>query len=63
MLFGGRCWSGRCRRCFRHLTEKLDTAVYMASMEKLVELSGVRLILTTDDFAPVLLGSKVWLAK
>lgn len=52
--FWGAMVVGAVPSMFPTLTEKLDAAVYMESMEKLVELSGVRLILTTDAFAPLL---------
>jgi acyl-CoA synthetase (AMP-forming)/AMP-acid ligase II len=39
---------------FPTLTEKLDPAIYMSNMATLVEHSGTRAILTSDDFAPQL---------
>jgi acyl-CoA synthetase (AMP-forming)/AMP-acid ligase II len=54
--FWGAMLLGAVPSMFPTLTEKLDAAVYMDSMKKLVELSGVRFILTTDEFAPQLAG-------
>jgi len=36
---------------FPTLTEKLDPVIYMRSIAELVALSGVRAVITTDDFA------------
>jgi acyl-CoA synthetase (AMP-forming)/AMP-acid ligase II len=52
--FWGAMLVGAVPSMFPTLTEKLDAAVYMDNMEELVELSRVRLILTTNDFAPLL---------
>jgi acyl-CoA synthetase (AMP-forming)/AMP-acid ligase II len=54
--FWGVMQVGAVPSMFPTLTEKLDPAVYMSSMEELVRLSGARLILTTEEFAPVLAG-------
>lgn len=53
-LFWGALAVGAVPSMFPTLTEKLDPAVYMANMAELVRFSGVRAILTTDDFAPQL---------
>lgn len=52
--FWGALLIGAVPSMFPPLTEKLDPVVYMDSMAQLVELSDVRAILTTDDFAPQL---------
>jgi len=52
--FWGAMLVGAVPSMFPTLTEKLDAAVYLDNMEELVELSRVRLILTTNDFAPLL---------
>ncbi|MBZ0294591.1 MAG: AMP-binding protein, partial [Anaerolineae bacterium] len=52
--FWGALWIGAIPSMFPTLTEKLDPAIYMRSMAELVQLSGVRAVLTTDDFAPQL---------
>lgn len=52
--FWGALLLGAIPSMFPTLTEKLDPALYMDSMERLVALSGVRAIVTTDEFAPQL---------
>lgn len=52
--FWGALWIGAVPSMFPTLTEKLDPAIYMASMRELVERSDVRAILTTDEFTPAL---------
>ena len=54
--FWGALAIGAIPSMFPTLTEKLDPLIYQTSMEKLVSHSGVRLVLTTDDFAPQLAG-------
>jgi len=49
--FWGALLLGAIPSMFPTLTEKLDPALYMASMAELVNLSQVRAVLTTDDFA------------
>ena len=53
-LFWGALLAGAVPSMFPTLTEKLDPAIYMRSMAELVRFSGVRAILTTDEFAPEL---------
>ncbi len=52
--FWGAMLLGAMPSMFPTLTEKLDPAVYMNNMRELVQLSGVRVVLTTDEFAPLL---------
>ncbi len=52
--FWGALLIGAIPSMFPTLTEKLDPAIYMANMTELVALSGVRAVLTTDEFAPAL---------
>ena len=52
--FWGALRVGAMPSMFPTLTEKLDPAIYMGSMAELVALSGVRAVLTTDEFAPQL---------
>jgi len=52
--FWGAMLIGAIPSMFPTLTEKLDPEIYMANMTELVALSGVRAVLTTDDFAPML---------
>lgn len=52
--FWGALLIGAIPSMFPTLTEKLDRDIYMNSMAELVNLSDVRAILTTDDFAPEL---------
>jgi len=52
--FWGALLMGAIPSMFPTLTEKLDRDVYMAQMNTLVARSGVRLIFTSDAFAPVL---------
>jgi fatty-acyl-CoA synthase len=52
--FWGALLLGAIPSMFPTLTEKLDPAIYMQNMAELVSLSGIRAILTTDDFAPTL---------
>ncbi|HEX2620266.1 MAG TPA: class I adenylate-forming enzyme family protein, partial [Phototrophicaceae bacterium] len=69
--FWGAMLLGAVPSMFPTLTEKLDPAIYMQNMSELVKFSGVRCILTTDDFAPTLAakvpcpvyGSKTLLAS
>lgn len=49
--FWGALLIGAIPSMFPTLTEKLDRTIYMSNMSELVELSDVRAILTTDDFA------------
>lgn len=49
--FWGALLIGAIPSMFPTLTEKLDRDIYMNSMSELVELSTVRAILTTDEFA------------
>jgi fatty-acyl-CoA synthase len=61
--FWGAMLMGAIPSMFPTLTEKLDAEIYMQSMAKLVEISGVRAVLTSDDFAPILsehVGCKVY---
>ncbi len=53
-LFWGAMLVGAIPSMFPTLTEKLDPQIYMRNMGELVRLSGVRAVLTTDDFAPTL---------
>lgn len=52
--FWGAMLIGAIPSMFATLTEKLDPEIYMANMTELVALSGVRAVLTTDEFAPKL---------
>ena len=54
--FWGALAIGAIPSMFPTLTEKLDPEIYKSSMAKLVSHSGVRLVLTSDDFAPQLAG-------
>lgn len=54
--FWGALAIGAIPSMFPTLTDKLDPEIYMQSMAELVRLSGVKAILTTDDFAPHLAG-------
>ncbi|MCB8986529.1 MAG: AMP-binding protein [Ardenticatenaceae bacterium] len=53
-LFWGALQAGAVPSMFPTLTEKLDPAIYLRNLAELVRFSGVRAILTTDDFAPEL---------
>ncbi|RMG83548.1 MAG: fatty acyl-AMP ligase, partial [Chloroflexi bacterium] len=53
-LFWGAMLVGAIPSMFPTLTEKLDPQIYMRNMGELVRLSGVRAVLTTDEFAPTL---------
>jgi acyl-CoA synthetase (AMP-forming)/AMP-acid ligase II len=52
--FWGALLIGAIPSMFPTLTEKLDPQVYMRNMNELVARSGVRLIFTSDEFAPVM---------
>lgn len=52
--FWGVMLAGGIPSMFPTLTEKLDPDVYMSNLSELVNFSGVKSILTTDDFAPQL---------
>ncbi|HHB91503.1 MAG TPA: fatty acyl-AMP ligase [Anaerolineae bacterium] len=52
--FWGALRMGAIPSMFPTLTEKLDPDIYMRNMNALVRRSGVRLIFTSDEFAPVL---------
>ncbi len=52
--FWGALLMGAIPSMFPTLTEKLDPDVYMRNMNELVRRSGVRLIFTSDAFAPVM---------
>ncbi len=52
--FWGAMLMGAIPAMFPTLTEKLDPEVFMRNMNELVTRSGVRLIFTSDDFAPVM---------
>lgn len=52
--FWGAMLIGAIPSMFPTLTEKLDRNIYMQSMADLVNISDVRAILTTDEFAPEL---------
>lgn len=52
--FWGALWLGAVPSMFPTLTEKLDPDIYMQGLAELASRSGVRAILTTDDFAPTL---------
>ncbi len=52
--FWGALRLGAIPSMFPTLTEKLDPQVYMRNMNALVKRSGVRLIFTSDAFAPVM---------
>ncbi len=52
--FWGAILAGAIPSMFPTLTEKLDPEIYMRGMAELVRLSGVKAVLTTDEFAPVL---------
>jgi fatty-acyl-CoA synthase len=52
--FWGALLIGAIPSMFSTLTEKLDPDIYTANMTELVKLSGVRAVLTTDEFAPKL---------
>ncbi len=54
--FWGAMSIGAIPSMFPTLTEKLDPEIYMRDMAKLVQLSEVRAILTSEDFAPTLAG-------
>lgn len=53
-LFWAALLVGAIPSMFPTLTEKLDRAIYMQGLADLVRLSGVKLVLTTDEFAPIL---------
>ena len=50
--FWGAMFSGAIPSMFPTLTKKLDPAIYMQNMAELARFSGIRAILTIDDFAP-----------
>lgn len=52
--FWGALLIGAIPSMFPTLTEKLDRDIYMNSMSELVDISRVRAVLTTDEFAPEL---------
>ncbi|MCP4358823.1 MAG: fatty acyl-AMP ligase [Chloroflexi bacterium] len=52
--FWGTLLAGAIPSMFPTLTEKLDPDIYMGHMAELVQLSDVKAILTTDEFAPQL---------
>ena len=52
--FWGAMVVGAIPSMFPTLTEKLDPEIYLRNMAELVALSQVRLVLTTDELAPVL---------
>ncbi len=52
--FWGALLMGAIPAMFPTLTEKLDPQVYMRNMNELAARSGVRLIFTSDAFAPVM---------
>lgn len=52
--FWGTLWIDAIPSMFPTLTEKLDPDIYMQGLAELAARSGVRAILTTDEFAPVL---------
>ena len=52
--FWGALLMGAIPAMFPTLTEKLDPVVYIRNMNELVARSGVRLIFTSDDFAPTM---------
>lgn len=52
--FWGALVIGAIPSMFPTLTEKLDPVIYQQSIAKLVQLSAVKAVLTTDEFAPVL---------
>ena len=55
--------AGAIPSMFPTLTEKLDPAIYQRNLAELVALSGVKAILTTDEFAAALrpvVGCPVW---
>ncbi len=52
--FWGAMLAGAIPSMFPTLTEKLDPQIYMRNMAELVQISAVRVVLTTDAFAPVL---------
>lgn len=52
--FWGALLIGAIPSMFPTLTEKLDRSVYMRDMATLIKLSEVKLVLTTDEFAPEL---------
>ncbi len=52
--FWGALRMGAIPSMFPTLTEKLDPQIYMRNMNRLVRHSGVRLIFTSDAFAPVM---------
>jgi acyl-CoA synthetase (AMP-forming)/AMP-acid ligase II len=52
--FWGALLVGAIPSMFPTLTEKLDAEIYMRNLAELVRLSDVRVILTTDEFAPEL---------
>jgi acyl-CoA synthetase (AMP-forming)/AMP-acid ligase II len=55
-LFWGAMLVRAIPSMFPTLTEKLDRNIYMQGLTELVRLSGVKLVLTTDEFAPLLTG-------
>jgi acyl-CoA synthetase (AMP-forming)/AMP-acid ligase II len=54
--FWGALRLGAIPSMFPTLTEKLDPEIYQRSMAELASSSGVRAVLTTDEFAPSLRG-------
>lgn len=61
--FWGALVAGAVPSMFPTLTEKLDPTIYQHNLAELVALSGVKAILTTDEFAAALqlvVGCLVW---
>jgi acyl-CoA synthetase (AMP-forming)/AMP-acid ligase II len=67
--FWGALWLGAIPSMFPTLTEKLDPDFYINNLAELTRFSNVRVVLTTDDFAPTLsarlpctvYGTSAWL--
>jgi acyl-CoA synthetase (AMP-forming)/AMP-acid ligase II len=61
--FWGALVAGAIPSMFPTLTDKLDPTIYQRNLTELVALSGVKAILTTDEFAAALqpvVGCPVW---
>jgi acyl-CoA synthetase (AMP-forming)/AMP-acid ligase II len=52
--FWGALVAGAIPSMFPTMTEKLDPEIYMRNLAELVNISAVRAVLTTDEFAPIL---------
>lgn len=53
-LFWGALYMGALPSMFPTLSDKLDPDIYISNMRQLADFSKARLLLTSDDFAPLL---------